>query len=146
MNELRVFWTTYSFHCIKYLSWATIVCATYATFNLGRNSKEQILLTAFWIFMQLIFDFWLTKLKYKKKYSRCQFDKQKARTINDLFALDFISTIEMGLLFYLRDEFLFWLIGLFVYMSIAFIVTTYLDERIADYLTPIKINTYTPKK
>lgn len=86
------------------------------------------------------------EIKIQEKYSRCQFDKQKARTINDLFALDFISTIEMGLLFYLRDEFLFWLIGLFVYMSLAFIVTTYLDERIADYLTPIEINTYTPKK
>ncbi len=145
MNELRFFWATYSFHCIKYLSWGSIVCASIATFNLGRTDKEQILLTAFWIFIQLIFDFWLTKLKYKKKYSRCQFDKQQIRTINDIFTLDAISTIEMGLLFYKREGFLFWLIGLFVYMSIAFIMTMYLDEKITKYLKPIEINSYKPK-
>lgn len=133
---------------IEWLSWFAILCFSIATYDCGTTCRGKVLIVVFWVFLQLLFDFFLVKLKHKKRCTNYQFNKRNIRTINSLFALDAVSTIEMGMLFYLRekDYFCFWLIGLIIYVSIAKIITLYIDKNIDDYLEPIKFNVYLPKK
>lgn len=148
MKEIQRCWLLHSFKFIKYLSKLSLLFLTFATFNLGNTCQEKFLITTLLVTTELIFDFLLVKLKYKKKYKNRQFEKQNISTIDNIFMLDIVSTIEIGLLLYLREGLLFWLIGLFVYISIAYIIILHIDddEIIQKYLKPIELNTYNPKK